>query len=112
MRLPGCLDVDVLRRIEGEVELETARGVAAPRRGSRHGSRRRLRGSRGHGRGVGNRIVIITTAALKLEDERPEERRQGEGLQQLHRFEKARAEEVRTRAEALHSSFCHRVPPR
>ena len=99
--------MDVLRRIEGEVELETARGVAAPRRGSRHGSRRRLRGSRGHGRAVIHSIVIITTAALKLEDERPEERRQGKGLQHLHRW---RAEEIRARAEALFSSFFIRVP--
>ena len=96
--------MDVLRRIEGEVELETARGVAAPRRGSRHGSRRRLRGSRGHGRHVIHSIVIITTAALKLEDERPEERRQGKGLQHLHRW---RAEEIRARAEALFSISRH-----
>ena len=95
--------MDVLRRSEGEVELETTGAVATARRS---------RGSRSRGSRPDRAIVVITTTALQLEDERPEERRQGEGLQQLHRFEKARAEEVRTRAEALHSSFCHRVPPR
>ena len=84
--------MDVLRRSEGEVELETTGAVT---------SRSRSRGSRSRG-SPDRGIVVITTTALQLEDERPEERRQGEGLQQLHRFEKARAEEVRTRAEVLH----------
>ena len=100
--------MDVLRRIEGEVELETARGVAArPATLTARGRGRRGHGSRGHGRHVIHSIVIITTAALKLEDERPEERRQGKGLQHLHRW---RAEEIRARAEALFSSFFIRVP--
>ena len=85
--------MDVLRRSEGEVELETTGAVATARRS---------RGSRSRGSRPDRAIVVITTTALQLEDERPEERRQGEGLQQLHRFEKARAEEVRTRAEVLH----------
>ena len=87
--------MDVLRRVEREVELETTRGV--PTRGSRRRRisrrRRRGRGSRGRSRRRGSRdsVIIVTAAALQLDDDRPEERRQGEGLQQLHRFEKARA---------------------
>ena len=89
--------MDVLRRSEGEVELETTGAVT---------SRSRSRGSRSRG-SPDRGIVVITTTALQLEDERPEERRQGKGLQHLHRW---RAEEIRARAEALFSSFFIRVP--
>ena len=95
--------MDVLRRSEGEVELETTGAVATARRS---------RGSRSRGSPPDRGIVVITTTALQLEDERPEERRQGEGLQQLHRYGKARAEEIQARAKALHSSCFHQVLPK
>ena len=110
--------MDVLRRVEREVELETTRGVPTATRGGRRRrrSRRRSRGrgSRGRSRRHGSRdsVIIVTAAALKLHDDRPEERRQGEGLQQLHRYGKARAEEIQARAKALHSSCFHQVLPK
>jgi len=80
------LDVDVLRRREGEVELETTGAVATVSVTSRS----RSRGSRSRGSRVIDHIVAITTTALQLEDERPEQRQESKRLRHLHRGDNAR----------------------
>merc|ERR1719487_1413952 len=78
------LDVDVLRRVEGEVELETARGVASGSNGRRSSRRSRSLGGRRSSGAVRDLTIVVIAAALELEDDRTEQRKESKLLRHLH----------------------------